>query len=526
MNRFTGSGALLRFYLRRDRWMLLGWIAATAAVYWSQAVGSIGLYQTQADLDRAAASMESNPAFIAIAGPTRALDTIGGQVAWQSAVTGAILAALMSMFLVTRHTRAEEESGRDELLRSSVVGRDASVLATGLLVVLADLVLAVAVALSIVGYDLAWAGCLALGAAAGMCGLTFGAVALVAAQVVTSSRAANGIAGTAIGVAYVLRAVGDVGPGALTWLSPIGWSQGVRAFADERWWPLGLLGGASVLLLLFALVLLHRRDFGTGPWPARPGPARGSLGTELALVWRLQRATVVSWCSGLLLFGVAYGSVGDGVGDLIGDSQTSRDIFAADGADLVDSFYGVAIVMLALIACGFTVTSVLRMRGEEVDSHAELVMATAVPRRRWAMAHLVVTAAGTAAGVVLAGLGLGLGYAIVTGDAGAVVRFLPGALQQVVSVLLIGAIAWCGYALHSRLGVVGWLAVAFCFVVLMFARVLQMPDWLQNLSPFHWLPLVPAEPFEPVPILLLGVAVGGFVALGDVLLRRRDLATS
>ena len=29
------------------------------------------------------------------------------------------------MFLVGRHTRAEEESGRDELLRSGVVGRHA-----------------------------------------------------------------------------------------------------------------------------------------------------------------------------------------------------------------------------------------------------------------------------------------------------------------------------------------------------------------------------------------------------------------
>ena len=29
----------------------------------------------------------------------------------------------MSMFLVGRHTRAEEETGRDELLRAAAVGR-------------------------------------------------------------------------------------------------------------------------------------------------------------------------------------------------------------------------------------------------------------------------------------------------------------------------------------------------------------------------------------------------------------------
>ena len=44
---------------------------------------------------------------------------------WQSAAFGAIVAGLMSMFLVGRHTRAEEESGRDELLRAAAVGRHA-----------------------------------------------------------------------------------------------------------------------------------------------------------------------------------------------------------------------------------------------------------------------------------------------------------------------------------------------------------------------------------------------------------------
>ena len=62
--------------------------------------------------------MEANPALIAMAGPARALNTVGGQVTWQATAFGAIVAGLMSMFLVGRHTRAEEESGRDELVRA------------------------------------------------------------------------------------------------------------------------------------------------------------------------------------------------------------------------------------------------------------------------------------------------------------------------------------------------------------------------------------------------------------------------
>ena len=119
----TGTWTFVRAYLRRDRWMLLWWSVGVAVLYWSQAVSIDGLYTSQAELDQAAASMEGNAGFIAMTGPARALNTVGGQVTWQSAAFGAIAAGLMSMFLVGRHTRAEEESGRDEMLRSAAVGR-------------------------------------------------------------------------------------------------------------------------------------------------------------------------------------------------------------------------------------------------------------------------------------------------------------------------------------------------------------------------------------------------------------------
>ena len=119
----TGTIAILRTFLRRDRWMLLWWIVGGTMLYVSTVYSVDGLYTTQADYDAAAASEAGNAAFIAMAGPARGLDTLGGQTAWQTTAFGAILAGLMSMFLVGRHTRAEEETGRDELLRAAAVGR-------------------------------------------------------------------------------------------------------------------------------------------------------------------------------------------------------------------------------------------------------------------------------------------------------------------------------------------------------------------------------------------------------------------
>ena len=126
----TGVGMLLRHFLRRDRWMLLAWSVGITLLYWSQAVSVKGMYATQEEFDKAAVAMEANTAFVAMTGPARALNTIGGQVTWQATAFGAITIGLMSMFLVVRHTRAEEESGRDEMLRAAAVGRGATTAAT------------------------------------------------------------------------------------------------------------------------------------------------------------------------------------------------------------------------------------------------------------------------------------------------------------------------------------------------------------------------------------------------------------
>jgi ABC-2 type transport system permease protein len=524
---FTGALRVLRFHLRRDRMMLFWWIAGNVLLYYSQAVSTDGLYKTQAELDKAAAGMADNAAFIAMAGPARALNTLGGQVAWQAAAFGAIVAALMSMFLVGRHTRAEEETGRDELVRASAVDREAPLVATTLLlVVIANVLLGALVAVSLISYGLPAAGSVALGLAAGLTGLVFGGVALVAAQLVESTRAAYGITGAVIGVAYALRAVGDVGNGALSWLSPIGWGQYLRPYAGEQWWPTLLSVVAIIVLGIASLMLFDRRDIGSGVWPARPGPALGSLGSASALAWRLQRGSVIGWTVGLLFGGVAYGSIGDDVADLIGDSEFSKDVFSSAGGSIVDSFYATAAVMLALIGAGFAIASVQRLRGEESAGFAESLLATALPRWRWAVAHLVVTVVGTLAVLLAAGLGMGLGFAMVTGDGSAVLRLTGATLPYAAPVLLLATLTWLAYGIHSRWAAVGWLGLGFCFVVMMFGALLQLPGWLMDVSPFRHPAQTPAEDFRIVPVVVLLAITAALGVVGMASLRRRDLVSN
>ena len=133
-------------------------------------------------------------------------------------------------------------------------------------------------------------GSLAFGAAwAGIGWVSVGLTA-VACQVSASSRTCFGIAGAALGLFYAMRAVGDVGPEWLSWLTPFGWSTRLRAWSDPRWWVLLLFLALGAALLAAAAVMRSRRDLGSGLLAARPGPAEGSPRLADAAGARLARA--------------------------------------------------------------------------------------------------------------------------------------------------------------------------------------------------------------------------------------------
>jgi ABC-2 type transport system permease protein len=510
----TGTWTMVRFILRRDRVRLPVWIVGIVLLVLSTAASIGDLYPTQADLDTAAATASDNAALIALQGPDYGLDTLGGQVVFNMGAFGYVVMALMGMFLVGRHTRADEETERTELLRATVLGRNAPVTA----------VLGGLIALSIMSQDLATEGSVVYGAAMGGFGLLFAGVTAVTAQVTEHNRTALGTAGAVLGASYVIRAIGDIGDGTLSWFSPMGWAMGSRPFAGERPWTLLLLAGATLALVGAAYALLGIRDLGGGLVPPRPGPARASaaLTRPLGLAVRLQRGSLLGWAAALALTGVAYGSVGKDVGDLIGDNQAFEDIIAQAGGSLTDSFFNTSLLMMALITGGFAVSSVLRLRSEETGGRAEVLLATAVSRARWAASHLTVAIAGSALIMLLAGLGMGITYGVIASDAGQIGRLTGAALAFVPPLWVVIGLTFAVFGLFPRAVAAAWGALGLFVVIGLFGQLFGLPDWLIDVSPFQHVPKVPIEGFSLGSTAALVAVAAALLAVGFAGFRRRD----
>ncbi|WP_330230743.1 ABC transporter permease [Nocardia sp. NBC_00508] len=520
-----GAGTLLRFALRRERFTMPCWVVGIAALLAFQSLGSQRFYDTPQKLAQIRETMSANAAAIAMGGPTQLLHTIGGEIVFEIFAYLAVVVALMNMFLVGRHTRSDEETGRAELFRSARVGRRAPAVAALALAGLADVAVVLVVFAAAVGTGLPAGGSLLLGLVTGGVGVTFGALTAVAAQIFENPRSVYGAVGLALAAAYVARAIGDVRGGAASWTSPIGWGQRSYPFAGDRWWTLLLFAAATLALTAVAFALLERRDFGAGLLSYGTGRATASwaLSSPLGLAWRLQRGSVCGWAIGVFALGAAYGSFADSIEDFLADNPEIAAYLPGGVADAVDSYLALTVSIVALLASAFGVSSVLRARGEETAGRAEPVLGSPVSRYSWLASHLAVALGGSAFMLAVGGFGIGLAYGLTIADAVQPLRMTGVAFGYAPAVWLVVAVAALGFGWLPKAAVpLAWAAFAYCAVAVLFATAFDLPDWFDDASPFTHTPRVPLETLTAAPILVITMAVVAALAIGIAGFRRRD----
>lgn len=531
MNTLAGTGPLTKLALRRDRIMLVIWIYAFAALVGASAYGFKKLYPTAAGREQFVMTSNHNAALLSIYGPFYG-SSLGSFTAWRDTTLGALLAGIMSIFIVIRHSRADEESGRLELVGSAAVGRHAALVSGMLVAGLANFVIFLVLAAIPIAFGLPAAGSIAFAAGVPLCGLVFTAVAAVTAQVAQSARSARGLAIGVLLAAFLLRGIGDsvdsTGPSWLRWLSPIGWAELIRPFGTIRWWVIALPLATAVLAGFAAAVLAVHRDYDSGLLASRAGRATApaSLRSPFALAWRLQRATVFAWVIGALVYGVGVGSAAKGISGLLGSAQARKIIARMGGqAALTNAYLAALISFSALAVAGFAIAAVLRLRSEESEQRADPVLATRAGRIGWTLSHLVIATFGTILILVVTGLAIGLGHGARAGSLGTEVARMAGAgLAQAPAVLVVAGLAAALFGLVPRISVaVSWSVLGAAVLLLFLGEILQWSHWVLDVSPFTHVPKLPGGVVSAAPLIWLCAVALALGVAGLIGIRRRDI---
>ena len=253
----------------------------------------------------------------------------------------------------------------------------------------------------------------------------------------------------------------------------------------------------------------------------------GVLLSPVGLVWRLQRGVVhrLGSCPG----GRSGSSSGTSPNRFRACRVTRRTggLKLAARTRIVDA-YQVSIIQLAgMFVAIYVVQVLLRMRVDESGGTLEPVLATAVTRARWMWGHVVNVVAGCVALIVLFAISMALTAGQVLGE------------HAPLSCASWSRRAWSKFprswllapqSSRSCLPAPRWavpaswaLLLAALVVGPMFGPGLDLPPWVQDLSPFTHSPKAPAAPVAAAPLLALAGLCVGIAAASLSVLRRRDL---
>ena len=529
----TGTWVLFGTILRRDRLRTVAWVAGIglAGFYFAHAVQVLA--ESEQEL-KSLAGLYADPVGRMMVGPGFGMDepTYERFFASGYVLFIYILMALFSIFTITRHTRAEEQTGRAELVRSNVVGRHATLTAALMVTVMVNVFSAglVAVAALSAGYDLN--GSLLTAAAGFGVGIFFCGISAVAAQLSEASRGASGIGGGLLAAAYLIRMGGDtaeIGGSALSWFSPLGWSQQTAPYVHDLWWPVALLLGSGVLFAALGYWLSTTRDLEASLLPNRLGraQARPVLGTSWGLAARTLRGGLWGWGTALVLTGLLFGGYAQAMIDAADDLPPElAQIFA--GEDIMLGYMAYMAVFMAVFVAAAGVSGISQLRGEETGGRAEFALSAPMSRLRWLGSHLSVLVVGLILILGLVGVGMGLGAAAVLERDGGqyfVQLLLAGVLQGPTVLAVVGLVTVCFGWVPRAAAPVGWLVVGFGAALTTFGSLLELPNFVTTLNVFGHLAEYPVQDAQWGPMFWLSTIGAAGLILGLIGWSRRQVNT-
>lgn len=527
---FAGTGVLTRFILKRDKFFIPLWMLGMAILCIGIAPAIGEMFSTDTDRAMMAETMK-NPAMIAMCGPCYDFEnyTNGAMYAQMMLMWCAMLWAIMNIFLVVRHTRKDEEEGRLEMIKSLPTGRQAVIFSTMNVTIVINILMSLIIGfgIGVMGIDdMGLESSLLFGFANGMAGLVFAAITLVFAQLSSNTRGAIGYPLALVGVFYIIRAMGDISADSLTYLSPFGIASKTEVYVNDKWWPIIALVIIAALLFVLAFKLNSVRDMEQGLIAAKKGKSHASplLGSTFTLSMRLLRSTIIAWAVAIFLLGAAYGSIFGDIEAFIDSSEIIKLVFATDpNANMTMQFVDTLMVIMSIIGTVAVIMTVYKLRGEEKRGRLDEVLARNVSRVWMLSSYVIIAVVLTVVLQCLTVLGLWSASYYVMDEPLALTEVFKSGLIYIPAMLVFVGIATTLTGIFPRGTMLAWLLLGYAFFNDYLGKLLELPEWTNNITPFGLTPRFPTEEFEPVPIIGMCVVAVALIVIGLVGFRNRDI---
>jgi ABC-2 type transport system permease protein len=522
--------ALARQALRdaRVRTIAFGYLFAIYA--YIQPVGYRHAYPTLPDRLAFAHSFANNDALRLFYGYPYDPLTVSGYSAWRVGGTLAILAAIFGLLAAVRSLRAEEDTGRMELVLAEPVGRRMTYLAAMIGIAAGTLILWLAEFVGFLVGSLPADGSAYLALATTSVVPVYVGVGAVVSQLAPTRRLALELGGAIVALSVLLRVIADTATGArwLSWATPLGWSEELRPFTGAHPLVLVLPASASVLLLVLAARIAAGRDIGIGVLPVHDTaePRLLLLSSPTAQALRGERGGLIVWTSSVAVFAFILGVVSHSISSAGISKSVQRELARLGSGSIATptGYLAFVFIFFILAVSLFACAQIGAAHHEEAEEQLETLLALPVSRRGWLGGRLLLASCAAAAISLLAGVFSWVGAASAGVSISLPKMLEAGANCLPVALLFLGIAALVFAVLPRASAAIGYGLVTVTFLWQLVGSLLGAPKWLVDLTPFAHVGFVPAQPFRATAaaVMLALAALASLSALWAF--SRRDLA--
>ena len=507
-----------RLAVSQERVWLMALPVVTGLMTALLAPGYGDTYASPEDLARAVASAQVSDTSRFLYGDLSASAGIVQVAAWElGGLTCLVLGVVIALRSISL-TRAAEDLGRTELLRSTGTGPAAGLVGQGLTLALLCLFLGIG----------AGAGLLALEEADGTDAATYGAVltatcltvsfaALVLAQLAPDAPAGRSIALGVVGLMYSgngMSASKDWDWAG--WVSPFRLRTAVDPGGENSWGPVLIAVAASIMVLALAGVLTSHRDLGQGlvQLPARRSPSL-RVGGPLTLAVRLSRNQCLAWAFLVSLVAGVLVSLGADVVNLARQGGISGGSLGSllAGDDPGEAFLRYIGQLAGALATAQGVSLALRYSGDERSGRLEMVVSTGNRPLRILLSSWLVAALGSGLTLICATVAAGyVGRSELDTDLIDAVRLVAGQWPAALASAAI-ATALCGAWPRGR--GLAWAPVLVGLGIAQLGGVLDLPKRIRDAG-------LLAQAGENGSLWLLAITTAGLL-IAAYCVTRRDM---
>jgi len=520
---------------RRDLGLIGLWVGLTFMIMVESILKYVDLYSTNAQIQTLVKTMQS-PGMAALFGKMPVLSHYNTSILLSVTLTVfiAVFTSVMNIQLAMRGTRAAEDSGLVELVRSSAVSKGTPLLATLIELAMSNFILWIVLFGTLQGAGLSGStitGNLLFSAGTVLFGAFFGGIALVASQLFDNARSANVLTYAIFGFSFVLRMMVDVKGITPNWYSPFNWLEDMKIYYGNHLTGLLIIIVLTLVLFAVAAVINVRRDvgagvFGVGYGRSRAGHSLRGFGTLFA---RLETSAVVTWVVAGVAMGAMMGSIFPDLQSLLTDENSL--IVKALGvqkvlhmqAMVIKNFIAFILIMFLLMAVLAGMFVMQRQHKDARSGALDLIGAKPLSRTKLYFTYLI---GGLATAVIVWTVTI-----LALGATGNAVLSHPLANSVYVNTVIAYLPVIAVYIGLAGLVVGGWpsgmwLLFAYTgigFMVNYFKGMFDLPDWLTKCTPIGWIHQVPINAIEWGPWLALLAISVVLIGAGWWLFDRRDL---